>query len=477
VLHPNWADLYEAVTALDPDAEAIVQGDRRITWGEFDETAGRLAAAFQGWGLEPGARVALFLYNGPEYLELAYGAFKARAVPTNVNFRYQTDEVRYLLRDSGAEVLVFHGSLADRIAGLGDDAPAHLVQIDDGAAPLLDGAEWYHEVIARAQPAGPIERSGDDLLILYTGGTTGMPKGVMWRHGDLFQTLGFPAYTAAGMAIPDTAQGVADAVAALRSSGASPVMISAPPLIHGTALFLAMAAFLRGGKVVLLENRRFDAQELWRLVERERVTDLAIVGDPFARPMVDALVAREASGEPVDLSSVRVISSAGITWGHDTKAAFRARGQMVLLDMLGASEGGPFATSMTLPGQEPPETATFTIAERAVLLDEDDSVIPPGSGRVGCSPSRARGRSATSTIRRRRRRRSGRSPASGTWYPATMRWWPRTAPSRSSGVGRCASTPGARRSSPRRSRRCSRRIRPSSTATSSACPTTASARQ
>jgi acyl-CoA synthetase (AMP-forming)/AMP-acid ligase II len=383
VLHPNWADLYEGLTVLDPEAEAIVQGDRRITWGEFDHRASRLAGAFGAWGLEPDTRVALFMFNGPEYLELAYGAFKARVVPVNVNFRYQTEEVRYLLDDSGAEVLVFHGALADRVAALGGDAPAHLVQIEDGAAPLVEGAVWYHDLIEGSEPARSRERSGDDLLILYTGGTTGMPKGVVWRHGDLFQVLSLPSYTAAGMEVPTTVEGVASAVATLRDAGASPVMISAPPLIHGTALFLALSTFVRGGKVVLLENRRFEARELWGLVERERVTDIAIVGDPFARRMVDALEDREAEGEPVDLSSVRVISSAGITWGHDSKAAFRQRGQMMMLDMLGASEGGPFATSMTMPGQDPPETATFTLAPNAVLLDEDDEVIAPGSDCIG----------------------------------------------------------------------------------------------
>ena len=135
--------------------------------------------------------------------------------------------------------------------------------------------------------------------------------------------------------------------------------------------------------MVLLSGRRFDAGELWRLVETERVTDVAIVGDSFARPMAEALEARDAAGDPVDLSSVRIISSSGITWSQATKAAFRARGQMVLLDMLGASEGGPFATSMTLPGQDPPATATFTLAERAVLIADDGSIIPPGDGRVG----------------------------------------------------------------------------------------------
>ncbi|MGI9053673.1 MAG: AMP-binding protein [Ilumatobacteraceae bacterium] len=381
-LHPNFADLYEALTALDPTADALVQGDRRITWGELDDTASRLAAVFTEWGLEPGTRVALYLFNGPEYLELACGAFKARVVPINVNFRYRAEEVGLVLSDSAAEVLVFHGSLASVVAELAT-RPAHLVQIDDGEAPLLDGAVWYHELVADATPAAPIERSGEDQLILYTGGTTGYPKGVVWRHGDLFQTLSYPAYAAAGLETPTTIDGVAEATATLRSSGASPVMISAPPLIHGTALFLAMVALLRGGTVVLLESRRFDAGELWHLVETERVTDIAIVGDPFAGPMVAALVAREAAGSPVDLSSVRIISSSGITWSHDTKAALRERGQMVLLDMLGASEGGPFATSMTLPGQQPPETATFTIADRAVLLDEEGAIIQPGDDRIG----------------------------------------------------------------------------------------------
>ncbi|CAN5687849.1 acyl-CoA synthetase [soil metagenome] len=383
-LHKNWADLYEAITSLDPEADAIVQGDRRISWRQFDDTAARLATVLTGWGLEPGARIALFLFNGPEYLEVAYGAFKARVVPTNVNFRYQAGEVAYLLRDSGAEVLVFHGALADRVAAVdAADRPAHLVQIDDGATPLLDGAEWYHDLIAGSTPAAPAERSGDDLLILYTGGTTGMPKGVVWRHGDLFQAIAYPAYVAAGLDVPTSVDEVADATAALRAAGAAPAMVSAPPLIHGTALFLAMGTLLRGGSVVLLESRRFDADELWQLVETHGVTDIAIVGDPFARPMVDALVGREAAGNPVDLSSVRVISSSGITWGHSLKAALRARGQMVLLDMVGASEGGPFAMSMTLPGQQPAETATFKIADRGVLLDEDDEVIPPGDGRIG----------------------------------------------------------------------------------------------
>lgn len=393
-MHPNWADLYEAIAALDPSAEAIVHGGRRITWGEFDDSTARLSAVFQSWGLEPGARVALYLFNVPEYIELAVGAFKARVVPINVNYRYRGDEVRHVLSDSAAEVLVFDAELSAVVAELAstDDLPAHLVVVGDGEMPAsVATADRYGDLVAANAPAAPLERRGDDQLILYTGGTTGYPKGVVWHHGGLFQTLSYPAYAAAGLETPTTADGVAEAAAALRSSGASPVLVSAPPLIHGTALFLAMAALVRGGAVVLLTSRRFDADELWRLVESERVTDIAIVGDSFARPMVAALDVRDEAGDPVDLSSVRTISSAGITWGAETKAALRRRGQMVLLDMLGASEGGPFATSVTLPGQDPPETARFAIADRAVLLDDDGTIIPPGDARIGVLAYRGSG--------------------------------------------------------------------------------------
>ena len=456
-LHPNWADLYEAITALDPTAEAIVQGDRRITWGEFDDTASRLAAVFTGGASSPGARVALYLYNGPEYLELAYGAFKARVVPINVNFRYRAAEVRHVLGDSGADVLVFHGALAERVAELdADERPAHLVQIDDGDAPLLDGAEWYHDLIAGASPAAPIDREGDDLLILYTGGTTGMPKGVVWRHGDLFQTLSYPAYVAAGMETPTTSRRRRRGDGrTLRAAGASPVMISAPPLIHGTALFLAMAALLRGGTVVLLAGRRFDAGELWQLVEAQRVTDIAIVGDPFARPMVAALEQREAGR-----FARRPLQRAHrVELGHHVGPRLQGRAAGTGPD--GAARHAGRQRGRPVRHQHDAARARNRRRRRrsrsptvAVLLDEDGSDHP--ARRRPHRRARLQGRGAasgTSTTRRRRRRCSGRSAASATSCPVTTPGSPPTGRCRSSGGARCASTPAARRCTRRRSRR------------------------
>jgi fatty-acyl-CoA synthase len=385
-LSENWATLWEALAAAQPDHVAVVVGDRQLRWRDLEQRAARLAGAFGAHGVGVGSKVAQLLYNCPEYIESVFAAFKVRATPVNVNYRYLADEVAYILSNSDAEVLVFHGSLADRLAGVRDRAPRLrlLLQVDDGA-PLLDGALWYHEVLETADAAAPIERSGDDLLFLYTGGTTGLPKGVMWRHVDLFGALAFTGYVSAGLEVPTTSEQVGAVAAALNAEGRSPVNLCAPPLMHGTALFLAISAFVMGGTVVLLGGRRFDADELWRLVEQHRVTQLSIVGDAFARPMVAALEAAATAGTAFRLGSLQRIVSTGATLSAEHKRAFQHHApQVVIIDMIGASEGGPFAISMTMPGQAPADTAVFTAPPNAVVID-DSTGMPAerGSGVVG----------------------------------------------------------------------------------------------
>jgi fatty-acyl-CoA synthase len=385
-LSENWATLWEALAAAQPDHVAVVVGDRQLRWRDLEQRAARLAGAFGAHGVGVGSKVAQLLYNCPEYIESVFAAFKVRATPVNVNYRYLADEVAYILANSDAEVLVFHGSLADRLADVSDRAPhlRLLLQVDDGA-PLLDGALWYHEVLESADAAAPIERSGDDLLFLYTGGTTGLPKGVMWRHVDLFGALAFTGYVSAGLEVPTTSEQVGAVAAALNAEGRSPVNLCAPPLMHGTALFLAISAFVMGGTVVLLGGRRFDADELWRLVEQHRVTQLSIVGDAFARPMVAALEAAATAGTAFRLGSLQRIVSTGATLSAEHKRAFQHHApQVVIIDMIGASEGGPFAISMTMPGQAPADTAVFTAPPNAVVID-DSTGMPAerGSGVVG----------------------------------------------------------------------------------------------
>jgi len=393
----NWATLWEAFADAQPDQTAVVVGDSSQTWSDLDDRAARLASALAERGVAIDTRIAQLMYNCTEYLESSYAAFKLRATPINVNYRYKAPEIAYICDNAGAEVLVFHGSLGPQVADAVASMPTVrvLLQVEDGT-PLIEGAEWYHDVVAAAEPAARIERSGEDTLMLYTGGTTGNPKGVVWRHVDLFGALAFTAYMSAGIEVPQTPADVGRIAAELQAEGKSPVMLCAPPLMHGTALFLAIGAFVMGGTVVLLGSRSFDADELWDLVQRHQVTQISLVGDAFARPLNAALDAAQADGVIPDLTSVTRIVSTGATLSADQKRAFQRRlPNAVIIDMIGASEGGPYAMTMTMPGTEPPETAVFTAPPNVVTIDPlTDQVLPRGSdvpGMLGAAGPMPRG--------------------------------------------------------------------------------------
>jgi fatty-acyl-CoA synthase len=256
-----------------------------------------------------------------------------------------------------------------------------IVQVDDGS-PVVDGALRYEDVIASSAPMERIERSGDDLWFLYTGGTTGMPKGVMWHHEDLFGTLSEAVYTSMGEPVPTDTGEVRATAERLAERGRAPVHVPASPLMHGTGAMTSMQTMFTGGTIVTLVGRHFDPDELWRAVERERVTQMAIVGDAFCKPMVRALDEAAERGESYDLSSLVVVISSGVMWSGPVKAALMAHQPVVCLDSLGSSEGVGFANSTTIPGQEA-ATAKFTIGARTKVLTEDGDEVEPGSGTRG----------------------------------------------------------------------------------------------
>jgi 3-oxocholest-4-en-26-oate---CoA ligase len=377
----HYATVWEGMADAIPDATALVQGPVRRSWREFDDRAARLAAALVQAGAGTGSKVGLFLYNAPEFMESYFAALKIRAVPFNVNYRYVENELVYLLDNADTEVLVFHSSFAERVAQILPQLPGITlaVSVDDGG-PVLDTAEPFEHLLRANDPAARQGRSPDDVTMVYTGGTTGMPKGVVSKIGSTVQDL---LLTTPGM-IGETAAATPEeaiAIAVRRSAEGRPfVTIPAPPLIHNTALGIgANPTLLFGGRVALLNGRRFDVDELWTVAVAERANCIVVVGDAFARPMLKAL---DDGPAPGDLTPVSLIASSGAMFSTEVKTGLLEHlPQAVVLDIIAATEG---AMGLSLSTKDhPAPTGTFTPWPGVVLVGESGEILPAGSEEIG----------------------------------------------------------------------------------------------
>jgi acyl-CoA synthetase (AMP-forming)/AMP-acid ligase II len=378
----NFADVYEAVAARVPERPCQVQGERTITWAQFDARADALAADFLDAGLTQQSKVAAYLYNCPEYLETYVAAFKGGFAPVNTNYRYAHDEIVYLFSNADAEAVVFHAAFAGLLDVARHELPGvrRWYCVEDGTAPVPDWAVSYEAVVTRpvAGPVrGPWGRSGDDLLLLYTGGTTGMPKGVMWRQDDLFNVLGGGGNAVLGV---PPAEDLDELAGRLSPDTQGFVLLSACPLMHGTGQFSSLIAMNMGGCVVSLPSRHFDVHELLSEVERNRVNSIIIVGQAFAGPILEHL---DANPTAHDLSSVIMMSSSGVMWSHDNKEGLlRHLPQAALFDSFGSSEAvGMGASVSTAAGAS--QTARFGLGPNCVVFTEDGRRVQPGSGERG----------------------------------------------------------------------------------------------
>ncbi|MEZ5268544.1 MAG: AMP-binding protein [Microthrixaceae bacterium] len=396
----NMAAISDAIAAAHPDREALLYRDRRFTWADLAERTTRLANVFASAGLgvhgEFGSvprwesvhdHVALYLHNGNEYLESMLGAWKARCAPFNVNYRYVAEELAYLLADSNAAAVVIQECFAPTLAEvlpMLDRAPRLILQVSDGSGHpvscgLLPGAIEFEQALSDASPSvgepSPAEWSGDDIYLCYTGGTTGMPKGAMWRQEDfLIAALGVKARDGSEYRSMD------DLVAAARGSVRA---LPAPPLMHGAAHWNALSAWVAGGTVVIQDRpAHFDPADVVEAAERHGVTSLLLVGDPMARPLVDELRAH-----PRDLGSVRHVLSGGAVLSPGTKRALQeVLPGAAIVDVLGSTESGRQGVSTTRPGAE--AVSRFSPGDTAVVLDETRSRVlsptdPDSVGQVG----------------------------------------------------------------------------------------------
>jgi fatty-acyl-CoA synthase len=382
----HFATVWESITDAIGDAPAITHGDTTRTWSEYTDRAARVAGALTAAGLGPDAKTALYMYNGNEYLEAQYGCMKTRGVPINVNYRYLDDELWYLLDNSDAEALFFHSSLGDRVARVVDRLPGLklLVEVDDGdGVGQVRDAVAYEELVAGNEPMERIERAEDDIYMLYTGGTTGMPKGVMYATGGMASGLIASGFPLLGVAPPTDAAEVAAIVKTAVDDGRQLISVPCAPLMHGTGLWIgAFIPHLAGGHVITLTNRSLDPHEVLDTVERHRATAVTIVGDSFAKPLIAALDEGKPDGSSYDTSSIGVISSSGVMWTTEVKEQLLDRiEQAILVDAMGSTEG-TMGTQISMKGMTS-DTAKFTQAPTTKVFTDDDREVVPGSDEVG----------------------------------------------------------------------------------------------
>jgi len=368
----NYGDILDAVARVVPgDRPALIWGEDLVTWADFDCRTNNLARQMVAHGLAPDDRVAILCRNHPAYIEAVVAALKSRTVNVNINYRYTADEIAYVMEDSGASALFYQDSLDATLDELKTRLPAVRLWIriesDRRSQPAREG-EASFEAWAASGDGAPLDivRSPADSYLLYTGGTTGRPKGVMWRTGDAREVqLESPL-------IARRPADLAEHAAMVRDNPAPSRTIPACPLMHGAGSNAVIGELMAGGGAVLLPSDRFDADELWREVERNRVTRIAIVGDVFARPMLRAL---DAAPGRYDLSSLKVISSAGLIWSGEVKAGLLAHLPGVsLVDILGASEASGFGYSVATAGKVP-ATGVFAPAPKTVLVDPDTCAV------------------------------------------------------------------------------------------------------
>lgn len=373
----NLATMFSAVAAEVPTRPAVSCREETLTYGELDARTNRLADHLVSVGIEPGQHVGIYMLNGLEYVEALIGCLKARAVPVNINYRYTEHELSYLFQDAGLDALVVEEAFAERAAAVAADSDrlGHVLVVDDGTAAQ---ASWpsrlrvtaYADALAAAEPTpARDDLSEDDLFMLYTGGTTGMPKGVVWRHEDFHHAalMGGNPYGAPYRSVEEMTAG-------LQQNPALTYLVTMP-LMHGAASYTLFMALFGGGHVVLL--RTYDAVQALREVERHRVQMVGMVGDAQMRPFVDAV--RE-HGAHHDLSPLLVVGSGGAILSPSTQEALRELLPGVTVrNSFGASESG--ADGVISTGDDGVMRLQTSPAVRVV--NEDLEPVAPGSGQLG----------------------------------------------------------------------------------------------
>ena len=379
----DFASVWETISDIIPDNDALICGEEVVSWKEYDLRSSKIATALSEAGLSSNSKAGLYLNNSNEYLICQNAIFKVGGCPINVNYRYVEEELIYLLENSDSEAVFYHACYGERIKRISNSLPNIKVwiEISDGTKSQFNDCLHYENLIAEMNPMDRIYRDPETIYMLYTGGTTGMPKGVMYKQGEFLIYL-FRTLKAMGYDVPEDLNNLTERIKEQDKDKNFIKSLVGCPLMHGTGMWLG--AFLPlnlGGTVITTPNLGFDANQLWSQVEDKSVTNIVIVGDAFAKPMLNALDIAKKTGNPFNIESVRTIISSGVMWSEEVKNGLLEHHDMQLMDTMGSTEGGMGSSVSTR--DNPPKTAKFSINPGVIILADDGETLEPGSDKVG----------------------------------------------------------------------------------------------
>ena len=379
----HFASIWEEISDLIPNEPVLICEENIKTWKEFDERSARLANFLESKSLKADSKVGLYLHNSNEYLEAQFSAFKIEGVPINVNYRYVEEELIYLLDNSDAEAVFFQSCYAERISKIANKLPKIKVFVQVGGDEQLsiENCYLFEDIIQETAPLDRRKRNEENIYMLYTGGTTGMPKGVMYKHNLFINSL-LKTAASMGFDVPEEPEDIPKTIADLAKSGQLAKTIVACPLMHGTGMWLgAFVPLFAGGSCVTIPQLGFDPDLLLKKVENEKINNIIIVGDAFARPLLDSLNSAKENDNPYDLSSLRSIISSGVMWSAEVKEGLLKHADILLIDAMGSTEGG--MGSSVASREAPAITAKFTINPGVIVITDDGREVEPGSDEMG----------------------------------------------------------------------------------------------
>ena len=379
----DFASVWEMISDIVPNNNALICGDEIVTWKEYDDKSSRIASALSNAGLKANSKAGLYLNNSNEYLIGQNAIFKIGGVPINVNYRYVAEELIYLLDNSDSEAVFYHACYSARIKEIAESLPniKAWIEVADGTESHFPEALKYEELVDTFSPMDRIYRDPETIYMLYTGGTTGMPKGVMYKQGEFLVFL-FRTLKAMGYDVPEDINNLEEQINEFKSEDTFIKSLIGCPLMHGTGMWLgAFLPLLLGGTAITSRNLGFDPDQMWTQVQETKTSNIVIVGDAFAKPMLDALDRAVDQGNPYDLSSVKVIISSGVMWSQEVKNGLLKHHDMQLMDTMGSTEGGMGSSVSTR--ENPPQTAKFSLNPGVIVIADDGEILSPGSTKIG----------------------------------------------------------------------------------------------